>query len=131
MQATITLTELGLFILFLTVLAACAYAVITLRHINAAVRDISDLVHRHRGDLDTLFASIPNVAETSENAVDISRELKTRVHEAGKAIQTISRDTTDTVLRVNETADQVATYALVFGEIAKAVLELFSKAKRR
>lgn len=130
MQATITLTELGLFILFLTVLAVCVYAVITLRNINAAVRDATDLVRRHRRDLDTLLASVPNVAETTENAVEISRELKKRVHEAGKAIQTISRDTTDTVMRVNETADQVATYALVFGEIAKAVMELFSKAKR-
>lgn len=131
MQATISLNELGLIILFLTLIAVGVYAVMTLRSINAAVGEVTDLVRRHRPDLEKLAGSIPHVAETSENAVEISRELKKRVHEAGKAIHTISRDTTDTVLRVNETADHVATYALIFGEIAKAVLELFPKPKQR
>ncbi|MGA6927543.1 MAG: hypothetical protein WBY88_17780 [Desulfosarcina sp.] len=130
MQASVTLNELGLIVLFLAVVAAIGYAIITLRSINAAAREIADLVQRHRSDLDRLAGSFPHIAETTENAVQISREVKKRVHEAGQAIQTISRDTTDTVLRVNETADQVATYVMVFGEVAKALLDLFPKGKR-
>lgn len=130
MQASITLNELGLIVLFLAVVVAIGYAIITLRSINAAAREIADLVQRHRSDLDRLAGSFPHMAETTENAVQISREVKKRVHEAGQAIHTISRDTTDTVLRVNETADQVATYLMVFGEVAKALLDLFPKGKR-
>lgn len=129
METVITLGELGMIILFITVLAAGVYAVITLRSINAAAREITAILRRHRSDLDELGKIVPHITETSANAVAISREVKKRVHEAGKAVETISRDTTNTVLRVNETADHVATYVLVFGEIAKALLELLPKRK--
>lgn len=130
MQASVTLNELGLIILFLTVVAALVYAIVTLRNINAAAREIGDMMRRHRNDLEKLAGSFANIAETSENAVEISREVRKRAYEAGQAIETISRDTTDTVLRVNETADHVATYVMVFGEVAKSLLELFTKGKR-
>jgi methyl-accepting chemotaxis protein len=127
MQASITLNELGMFILFITVFAAGVYAIVALKSLHAAAREATEILHRLRSDLS---GSIPHVAETTENAVEISRELKKRVFEAGKTIETISRDTTDTVLRVNATADHVASYVLVFGEIAKAILELFPKGNR-
>ncbi|HSM75717.1 MAG TPA: hypothetical protein VK852_13815 [Desulfobacterales bacterium] len=130
MDASITLAELGMIILFLVVLTAGVYAVITLRNINAVSSEFSALLRRHRSDLDQLSKSVPHIAEISANAAEVSREAKLRVHEVGKAIETISRDTTDTVLRVNETADQVARYVMLFGEIAKALIELFPGGKR-
>lgn len=130
MEASITLIELGMIILFLVVLAAGIYAVITLRSINAVTSEITGLLRRHRSDLDQLSKSVPHITEISANAAEVSREAKARVYEAGKAIETISRDTTDTVLRVNETADQVARYVVLFGEVAKALIELFPAGKR-
>jgi len=130
MEASITLTELGMIILFLVFLAAGVYAVITLRSINAVASEIVDLLRRHRKDLDQLSKSVPHIAEISANAAEVSREAKLRVREAGQAIETITRDTTDTVLRVNETADQVARYVMLFGEIAKALIDLFPAGKR-
>jgi methyl-accepting chemotaxis protein len=130
MQTSITLFELGLIILFLTLLVVGIYAVLTLRNINAATREINGILRRHRGELEELGRSVPHIVEASAHAVDVMREVKLRVSEAGRAIETISRDTTNTVLRVNETADHVASYVMVFGEIVKAVLELFTKGKR-
>jgi hypothetical protein len=130
MEISITLRDLGMIILFLTIMAVGVYAVITLRSVNGAVREISDMLRRHRRDLDELSQSVPHIAETSANAVEVSREVRKRVYEVGKALELISRDTTDTVLRVNATADHVASYVLVFGEVAKGLLELFSKGKR-
>ena len=43
-----------------------------------------------------------------------------------KAIDVISQDTTETILTINKTADELGTYALVIGEIAKAVVNLFN-----
>ena len=130
MEASITLVELGMLILFLVVLAAGVYAVITLRSINAVAFEITALLRRHRSDLDQLSKSVPHIAEISANTAEVSREAKLRVHEVGKAIETISRDTTDTVLRVNETADQIARYVTLFGEVAKALIDLFPAGKR-
>lgn len=125
MATSITFSELGMVILFLLAVGVGVYAILTLRSFNTATRQISDIVNRHRQDLEMLALSVPRINETTENAVQISREIKQRVHEAGEAIDTITQDTTDTILRVNETADQVATYAMVIGEIAKAVVGLF------
>jgi len=69
---------------------------------------------------------IPNMAVVSENTARISEEFKNSLGEAGEAIRTISHDTADTVLTINETASTLATYALVLGEIVKMIGAMFS-----
>jgi len=127
MQISITLFDLGAVVLFAIACVVGVYAVIAFRSIHSAAKEIADLLHRHRRDWDK---SMLHVAAASENADIITTEIKKSLGEAEKAIQTISRNTTDTVIRVNETADQVATYVIVFGEIAKAILALFPTSKR-
>lgn len=65
MDVSITLAELGMIILFLVVLTAGVYAVITLRSINAVSSEFSALLRRHRSDLDQLSKSVPHIAEIS------------------------------------------------------------------
>lgn len=130
MQGSITFTELGMLILFLLGIGVGVYVILTLKNINAATKEMSDLLKQHRKDVEVLSKSVPHIHETTQNAAEISREVKSRVYEAGRAIGVISQDTTDTMLRVNETADQVATYVMVFGEIAKAALGVFTDGKR-
>ena len=127
MQVSITLFDLGAFILFAIGCAVGVYAILAFKSIHSAAKEITDFLHRHRKDWDN---TILHLSATAENTSFITTEVKKGLGEAEKAIQTISRSTTDTVLRVNETADQVSTYVIVFGEIAKAILEFFPTSKR-
>ena len=130
MQGSITFNELGIFIVFALIAAAGVYAIVTLRNINGLIKEATTMLQRNKDHFNQI---IPNINEISENTVRISEEVKKSVGEAGEAVRTISHETTDTVLTINETADYLAKYALVIGEIVKTIVNMFSsneKAKK-
>ena len=123
MQGSITFNQLGIFIGFALIAVAGAYAIVTLRNINGLIKEATTMLQRNKEHLNQI---IPNINEISENTVRISEEVKKSVGEAGEAVRTISHETTDTVLTINETADYLANYALVIGEIVKTIVNMFS-----
>lgn len=123
MQGSITLNELALFIVFALIVVTGGYAILTLRNINGLIKEATTMLQRNKDHFNQI---IPNINEISENTVRISEEVKKSVGEAGEAVRTISHETTDTVLRINETADYLAKYALVIGEIVKSFVNMFS-----
>ena len=112
MEGYITFSQLGLLIIFLVVVVAGGYVTITLRNVNAAVKDIGAILKKNKEALNQV---IPNIATASENVVDITNDLRTGLGETSKAI---------------ETADHIATYAMVIGETAKALANLYASAKK-
>jgi methyl-accepting chemotaxis protein len=123
MQGSITWNELGLFIIFAFIAVAGGYAVVTLKNLNGFIKEAAGLLQRNKDQFNQI---IPNIHETSINTARISRDLRKSVEEAGEAVRTISHETTDTVLTITETADSLAKYALVIGEIVKMVVNMFS-----
>ena len=123
MQGSITFNELGIFIVFALIAVAGAYAIVTLRNINGLIKEATTMLQRNKDHFNQI---IPNINEISENTVRISEEVKKSVGEAGEAVRTISHETADTVLTINETADYLAKYALVIGEIVKTIVNMFS-----
>ena len=122
MQGSITLNELGIFIVFALIVVAGGYAIVTLKNINGLIKMASATLQRNQDHLNQI---IPNINEISENTARISEEVKKSVGEAGEAVRTISHETTDTVLTINETADYLAKYALVIGEIVRTIVNMF------
>jgi len=110
MEGYITYSQLGFLIIFLVVLAAGGYAILTMRNVNAAVQHIGIILKENQ---EALNRAIPNIAMASENVVAITNDLRTGFSETSKAM---------------ETADQIASYAVVIGETAKAIVGLFSSA---
>lgn len=108
MEGYITFSQLGLLIIFLVVLVAGGYAILTMRNVNAAVENIGVLLKENQ---EALNRAIPNIAMASENVLAITQNLRAGLSETGKAL---------------ETADQIASYAVVIGETAKAVVSLFT-----
>lgn len=107
MQVSISLFDLWVAVLFVIGAAVGVYAIIALRGIQSAAREVTDFVRQHRAEGDK---TVVHLVAAAENASVITSELRGSLGDAEKALQVISRNTTDTVLRVNETADQVATY---------------------
>jgi hypothetical protein len=107
MEGYITFSQLGLLIVFLVVVVVGGYAVLTLRNVNAAVAGIDAILKENQ---EALNRAIPNIAQASENVVAITHDLRSGFSETAK---------------VMETADQIASYAVVIGETAKAIAGLF------
>jgi predicted PurR-regulated permease PerM len=127
MQGSITLNELGIFVVFALIVVAGGYAIMTLRNINGLIKEATVLLQKNKEHVNQI---IPTINVISEDTAKITKELKKSVGEAGEAIRTISHETTDTVLTINETADHLAQYAIVIGEIVKAVFNVFSANKK-
>lgn len=123
MQGSITLNELGIFIIFTLIAVAGGYAIVTLRNINSFYKKANVLIQRNTDHFNRI---IPNIYEISENTARVSEEFKKSIGDAGEAIRTISHETTDTVLTINETAEYLANYALMIGEIVKTIVNMFS-----
>ncbi|MHC1730157.1 MAG: hypothetical protein AB9866_29860 [Syntrophobacteraceae bacterium] len=112
MEGYITFYQLGLLIVFLAVVVTSGLVIVTLRNVNAAVKDIGKIL---KMNLEPLNQAIPNIATASENVVAITNDLRTGLGETSKAV---------------ETADQIATYAMVIGETAKALANLFTATRK-
>ena len=112
MEGNITYSQLGLLIIFLVVVAVGVYAILTMRNVNAAVANIGVILQENQ---EALNRAIPNIAMASENVVAITHDLRAGFSETSKAI---------------ETADQIASYAVVIGETAKALAGFFSSTKK-
>jgi hypothetical protein len=110
MEGYITFSQLGLLIIFLVVVVTGGYAILTMRNVNAAVENIGAILKENQ---EALNRAIPNIAIASENVVAITHDLRTGFSETSKAM---------------ETADQIASYAVVIGETAKALVSLFTSA---
>ncbi len=123
MQGSITWNELVLCIVFVFFAVAGGYAIMTLKNLNGLIREAAGLVQKNKDQLNEI---VPNIHEISVNTRSISRDLRKSVEEAGEAVRTISHETTDTVLTITETADSLAKYALVIGEIVKMLVNMFS-----
>ena len=112
MQGYITFSQLGLLIIFLMVVAVGGYAIITLRNVNAAVKDFGVILKEHK---ESLRLAIPNFATASENVVALTSGLRAGLGGASKAVAT---------------ADQIALYAVVISEAAKALVNAFSATRK-
>ncbi|MFA5904463.1 MAG: hypothetical protein WC836_11065 [Desulfobacula sp.] len=123
MQGSITWNELGLFIIFVFIAAACGYTIVTLKNLNGLTREAMGLLQKNK---DRVNEIIPRIHEISVNTASLSKDLRKTVENAGEAVRTISHETANTVLTITETADSLAQYALVIGEIVKAVVHMFS-----
>jgi methyl-accepting chemotaxis protein len=127
MQGSVTWNELGVFIVFVFFAVAGGYAVMTLKNMNRFIKEAAGLLQKNKDQLNEI---IPNIHEISVNTKSISKNLRQSVEEAGEAVRTISHETTDTVLTITETADSLAKYALVIGEIVKMLVNMFSSSEK-
>ena len=127
MQTSITLSELGDFIVFVLILMVGGYILVTLKDINALLGEIKQTVEKNKDHINQI---IPNINEISKNSVIISNDLKTSVNEVGESIKMISRETIDAAVTINETVNRLTQYTSSMGEIVKAILGLFSPDKK-
>lgn len=112
MEGYITFSQLGLLLLFLILVAVGGYIIVTLRNVNAAVKEIRTLLKDNKEALNLV---IPNIAMASDNVVALTGELRAGLGEASRAIGT---------------ADQIAAYAMVIGEAAKVLVNTFAGSKK-
>ena len=73
MQGSITLNELGIFIVFSLIVVTCGYAITTLRNINGLIKETTAMLKRNKDHFNQI---IPTINDISEDTAKITKELK-------------------------------------------------------
>ena len=127
MEATISISQLAQIIVFVLIVAVGVYAVFILRQINALTRHLHAMLNENQAHFQNTAA---HLAQVLENSAAVSSQLREGFSAAGSTLKAIGRETADTVLTINKTADYVSTYALIIHEVLKSLIKLFSDYKK-
>jgi hypothetical protein len=73
MQGSITLNELGIFIVFALIVVTGGYAIMTLRNINGLIKEATVLLQKNKEHFNQI---IPTINVISEDTEKITKELK-------------------------------------------------------
>ncbi len=128
MEATITIGQLAQIVLFALIVAVGVYAAFILRRINAFTRRLDALFSENEV---RLKETVAHLARLMENSAELSAQFREGFGEARQTLKIIGRETADTVLTINKTADHVATYAVVIHEVVKSLLKMFTAQGRK
>jgi hypothetical protein len=127
MNITITLEELGYFILFLLALGVGVYLIVTLNNLNGLVKEVRARLDANRQHIDQSLAHLPVI---TENINDASFGVKRGVEQTEAMIDQVNANMGDTLVAVHKTADSISTYSILVTEIIKSVMDIFSKGKK-
>lgn len=122
----ISLHDLGLIILFILVLCAGIYFIITLRNLNRLLMIAGDFVKRHNESLDKSILLLP---ETLKNTNEMTQSIKHQVDEVGTTLSTLGTGISETVATINDRADTGITVIKGVGEVLQILIEVFKKSK--
>lgn len=98
----ISLHDLGLIILFILVLCAGIYFIITLKNLNRLLMIAGDFLKRHNESLDKSMQLLP---ETLKNTSEMTQSIKHQVDEVGSTLSTLGTGIFETVATLNDKAD--------------------------
>jgi predicted PurR-regulated permease PerM len=122
MQGSISYSDLGFIILFLIVFTVGGYLIVTIKNTNRLIGELTKLVSSNQQQFRQI---LENLHQISEDGVEIGREVKKGADQASRAIDIGVQGTSEAVANLSKTADDIGTYAVVIGEIARAVTHFF------
>lgn len=124
MSITITLGDLGLFILFAIGVTVGVFLIIALVKLIGLLKRITDLVDANRQNIDR---SLENLPEVLENANEATTLVKNGLYKTEDTIDALSDTFLGTAAAVENKTEAVLNYVVIASEIAKGVYEFFSK----
>lgn len=128
MELVITLDQLAWLIILVIIAAVGIYAAIALKNLNRLAQQINDMMEKNQENLNRI---IPNVTRVSDDAAVISEDLRHTVGDAREALEVVTLSTREKVDRYSQTAENLSTYAIIGGEVAKVLIDVFSDRKRK
>lgn len=120
----ISLYDIGLFILFFVALGVGFYLIATLRALLGVVTQVRGVIENQREAVEETIEVLPELLNNS-NAVVLG--LRKTVETTSSAVTYLEGNITDTVDRVQETAETALLYARCIADVVKAVMTSFSK----
>ena len=127
MEYAVTYAQLGWMILFVVIIGIGLFAAMVLKNLNQLLKRVNEILEENMAELKRM---IPNLAATSDNSRIITDDVRKLVSEGAQAVDQVAGSTRETVLKLNRTTDHLGTYAVIIGEVAKVIVDLYYKEKK-
>jgi ABC-type transporter Mla subunit MlaD len=124
MTITLSLADIGYFIIFALIVAVCVYSVIILYRLNQVLKDTQSFLNKHRDNLDRTMENLPEILDNVNEASEI---VLHGVDKAEVAIDSISTSITETAASFRQGATGVAGYVQIVTEIVDLIRSLIRK----
>lgn len=128
MEHAVTYAQLGWIILFVVAIAIGLFAAMVLKNLNQLLKGVNEILKENMADLKRL---IPNLAAVSDDAREITDDVSKLVREGAQAVDQVTESTRETVLKLNRTTDHLSSYAVIIGEIARVLVDLYYSYKEK
>ena len=114
----ISLSDLGLLIVFVLVVAAGIYLIAVLRRIFCVLGRIRGILDDHDKDIRQTLSLLP---VTLDNVNELMAGLNAMLEQTGEVICTVQEDVLDRVHDLQEGLENIVVYAKVIAEIFRAI----------
>lgn len=126
MEITITLADLGYFVLFALLAVLLIYVVMAVYRLNQVLQKVDRFLDKNSDNLDRTMESIPDILE---NVNETSEILLHTVDKADTAIDSIGSSLAETAATFRQGANDAAGYVQIITEIISMVRSLISGKK--
>lgn len=127
MEYAVTYAQLGWMILFVVIIGIGLFAALVLKNLNQLLKGVNEILKENMAELNRL---IPNLAAASDDTRIITEDVRKLVSEGAQAVDQVTESTRETMLKLNRTTDNLSSYAVVIGEIARIIVDLYYKEKK-
>ncbi len=127
MEYAVTYAQLGWMILFVVIIGIGLFATMVLKNLNQLLKGVNEILEENMAELKRM---IPNLAAVSDNARTITDDVRKLVSDGAQAVDQVTESTRETVLKLNRTTDNLGAYAVIIGEVAKVLVDLYYKEKQ-
>jgi uncharacterized protein YoxC len=121
---TISLPDLGLFILFVLACGVAVFLIMTLYNINRVVKKVNSIMEAGSEDLNKTIALLP---ETVGNVNEVAVSVKSNVDKIGSVVESVEGAVAETAAAVTDKTQDALEIVRIAGTVVKTILNAFSK----
>ena len=122
MTITLSLADLGMFILFLLLLTVGIFFIITLVNINGLVKKARNIVDKNEDNINQTLHSLPMVMNNVHETTTVVNE---GLHKAEETIDLLTESIIDTASTVSSNTNSIISYVSFFSEIIRGAMDMF------
>lgn len=126
MSITITLYDLGVFIVFCVIVTAGIFITLTLHNMNKLTKNLNNFFEKNEQSINESINSMPTLIDNSNKTV---LSLKEGIDNTKSTISDVEEAIADVVVTVSDKADNMGIYLNTFSDIIKILINSFSKSK--
>ncbi|QNO16016.1 hypothetical protein HYG86_15190 [Alkalicella caledoniensis] len=128
MTITLSLGDIGMFILFLLLLTVGIFLIITLKNLNELIKKATNIVNKNEVNINQSLEDLPHVMN---NVKETTTLVKDGLHKTEETIYVLRESLIETASTVSSNTNTLINYVSFISEIARSVIDIFRDDKKK